>query len=248
MFFKSFYTRIIFILSIMSLTLFMILAYVNTVLFKNELLESFSRVEKPRIIKIFKELDERFSNEFTPDQVKAKIDSLFFEFNIDVFDRAGNWIAGSESYMNKDVVEKSNSKKLYEQIRFASFVKIYYNPNKDSEFHAIKIHLRFVDSPIFNQVFLNFLLSGVFVILVSALVGWRLVYYLNKRLDRLKKGVSKITNGEFDIKLEDKGSDEIAFLAKNFNHMSSEINKSLNLWMYYQKTSERTFYRLLKRI
>lgn len=228
MFFKSFYTRIIFILSIMSLTLFMILAYVNTVLFKNELLESFSRVEKPRIIKIFKELDERFSNEFTPDQVKAKIDSLFFEFNIDVFDRAGNWIAGSESYMNKDVVEKSNSKKLYEQIRFASFVKIYYNPNKDSEFHAIKIHLRFVDSPIFNQVFLNFLLSGVFVILVSALVGWRLVYYLNKRLDRLKKGVSKITNGEFDIKLEDKGSDEIAFLAKNFNHMSSEINKLIH--------------------
>jgi len=71
-------------------------------------------------------------------------------------------------------------------------------------------------------------LSGIFVILVSTAVGWRLVYYLNKRLERLKKGVSKVTKGEFDIQLEDDGRDEIAFLAKNFNHMSGEIKKLIN--------------------
>ena len=68
----------------------------------------------------------------------------------------------------------------------------------------------------------------MFAILISAVVGWLLVYYLNKRLDRLKKGVSKISKGEFDIQLEDDGKDEIAFLAKNFNHMSGEIKKLIH--------------------
>lgn len=225
MLFKSFYTRIIFILSIMSLTLFVVLAFINTILFRNKFLESFGRLEQPRINRIFAELDRNFSSNSTPDLIKAKLDSLSFEYNIDVYDKKGKWVAGTPSYLNDKFVEKELSKTLYEKNRFASFVKIFYNDNKSSPFHAIKIHLKFVDSPIFHSVFFNFLLSGVFVIIVSAVVGWRLVYYLNERLDRLKKGVAKISKGEFDIELEDEGSDEIAFLARSFNHMSGEIKK-----------------------
>ncbi|GEM_PF-3414505 len=225
MVFKSFYTRIIFVLSIMSLTLFIILALINTVLFRNKFLESFGKLEQPRISQIFAELDRNFNSNSTPDLINARLDSLSIEYNIDIYDKNGRWVAGAQSHLNDKSVEKQSSKTLYEKNRFASFVKIFYNDNKTSPFHAIKIHLKFVDSPIFHSVFLNFLLSGVFVILVSAAVGWRFVYYLNRRLDRLKKGVAKISKGEFDVELEDKGRDEIAFLAKSFNHMSREIKK-----------------------
>ncbi|MBL7095501.1 HAMP domain-containing histidine kinase [candidate division KSB1 bacterium] len=227
MVFKSFYTRIIFILSTMSLVLFIILAFVNVIVFRNEFQKSFGKLEQPRIEQLFAILDNHFESNYSPEKVKSKIDSLKFEFNVDVFDRKNNWITGSHSIL-KNVVEKETSKQLVESKRFTGLSKIYFNPNVYSPFYAIKIHVRFVDSPIFNRVFLNFLLSGVFVILISALVGWRLVYYLNKRLDRLKKGVSKISKGEFDIQLEDDGRDEIAFLAKNFNHMSGEIKKLIH--------------------
>jgi signal transduction histidine kinase len=212
----------------MSLTLFVFLAFINTVLFRNKFLESFGKLEQPRIARIFAALDRNFNISSTPDLIKAKLDSLYIEYNIDIYDKNGEWIAGAKSYLNDKFVEKHFSKTLYEKNRFASFVKIFYNDNKSSPYHAIKIHLKFVDSPIFSSVFLNFLLSGVFVILVSAVVGWRFVYYLNKRLDRLKKGVAKISKGEFDIELEDEGTDEIAFLAKSFNHMSGEIKKLVN--------------------
>jgi len=211
----------------MSLILFIILAFVNVIVFRNEFQKSFGKLEQPRMEQLFVILDNHFKANFSPEQVKSKIDSLNFEFNVDVFDWKNNWITGSHSFL-KNVVENEYSKQLVESKRFTGLSKIYYNSNNKSPFHAIKIHVRFVDSPIFNRVFFNFLLSGIFVILVSTAVGWRLVYYLNKRLERLKKGVSKVTKGEFDIQLEDDGRDEIAFLAKNFNHMSGEIKKLIN--------------------
>jgi len=211
----------------MSLVLFVILAFVNVIVFRNEFQKSFGRLQHPRFEQLFVVLDRDFKSTYSPEDVKSKIDSLQFEYNVDIFDREENWITGSHSAV-KDVVENETSKQLVESKRFTGLSKIYYNPNKRSPFYAIKIHVRFVDSPIFNRVFFNFLLSGIFVILISALVGWRLVYYLNKRLDRLKKGVSKISKGEFDIQLEDDGRDEIAFLAKNFNHMSGEIKKLIH--------------------
>ena len=208
----------------MSITLFGALAFVNTILFRNEFLKLFSKLEQQRVNRLFISLDNNFDQNYNPEKVKARLDSMFFEFNIDIFDRSNKWIANSTSYL-ENVVKTDSSKELYAKSKFASFAKIYYNQNKTSPFHAVKLTVRFVDSPIFNHVFFNFLLSGVFVIFISAVVGWRLVYYLNKRLDRLKQGVSKVSRGEFDIELEDSGTDEISFLAKNFNHMSSEIKK-----------------------
>ncbi|MBN2008353.1 HAMP domain-containing histidine kinase, partial [candidate division KSB1 bacterium] len=79
-------------------------------------------------------------------------------------------------------------------------------------------------SPVIRRVFLGYLFSGFFVILVSSFVGWRLVAYLNKRLERLKSGVSKVSQGEF-VRIEVVGKDEIAFLARSFNLMSQRIKK-----------------------
>ena len=224
MIFKTFYTRTIFILSVVSVLLFAVLAFINTIFFRNEFEKSFRKLQQARVKKLFSSLDRNFDRGYIPEKVKAKLDSENFEFNIDIFDRDGKWITGSQSYLNKIIAEES-SKELNQHPLFRGIAVTFYNPNRDSPFYAAKIHLRFVNSPIFNRIFINFLISGIFVIIVSAIVGWRLVYYLNKRLAKLKSGVSKISQGEFDYKIEITGKDEIAFLARNFNDMAKQIKK-----------------------
>ena len=78
MVFKSFYTRIIFILSTMSLVLFIILAFVNVIVFRNEFQKSFGKLEQPRIEQLFAILDNHFESNYSPEKVKSKIKSLKF--------------------------------------------------------------------------------------------------------------------------------------------------------------------------
>ena len=156
MVFKSFYTRIIFILSMMSILLFCILAYINVIVFRNEFQKSFGRLEQPRINQLFLMLDESFSQNYSPDKVKLKLDSLKLEFNVNIFDRNEKWITGSQSSL-KNVVQNKYSKQMIESAQFTGLSKIFYNPNINSPFYAIKIQLSFVNSPIFNKVFFNFL-------------------------------------------------------------------------------------------
>ena len=62
MVFKSFYTRIIFILATMSVTLFIILAGINTIVFRNETRAAFAELERPRMMQLFRVLDEKVKN------------------------------------------------------------------------------------------------------------------------------------------------------------------------------------------
>lgn len=226
MIFKSFYPKIIAILATVSLVLFAILALINTVLFRDEFLRLLSRLEEPRINKLFADLDKNYPADSTPKKIKAKLDSMFFEFNVELFDKDEKWITGV--YPNfPNLVVAEHSKVLHEPFQFTGFTRIYYNPNPESFYHAVKIRLKFINTPIFNKIFFNFLMSGVIVILVSAVLGYRLVSYLIKRLDRLKTGVSKLAKGDFEVRLEDNGDDEIAFLAKSFNHMSQQLQKTI---------------------
>ena len=137
----------------MSLTLFVVLVFVNTILFRNKFLESFGKLELPRINSISSELDNNSISLSTPNKIEAKLDSLSFEYNIDIYDQNGKWIAGAQSYLNEKIVKKEFSKTLHNKNSFTRFVKIFYNENMSSPFHAIKIHLKFVDSPIFNSEF-----------------------------------------------------------------------------------------------
>jgi signal transduction histidine kinase len=63
------------------------------------------------------------------------------------------------------------------------------------------------------------------VVVVFSFVGWQMVSRLNRRLERLKAGVGQIAAGNFEVQLDDAGEDEIAFLARNFNLMSSRIKR-----------------------
>lgn len=223
MYFRSIYPKTIVILASMSLVLFAILALLNTYLFRNEFLKLWNNLEQPRILRIFEKLDHDFDENIDPQTIHTALEAMMFEFNLELFDRDEKWITGINSGLSGVVVEEL-SQNMRQEDHFATFSKIIYNPNPDSPFYAAKIKMKFKNTPVLNRVFFGFLLSGFFVIIVSSFVGWRLVSYLNKRLERLKVGVSKVSQGEF-VRIEVDGKDEIAFLARSFNLMSQRIQK-----------------------
>jgi hypothetical protein len=211
----------------MSLTLFIILAVVNTFVFRNKSMEAFAELERPRAMRLFKILDEKAADSSDPKLIQTMLDSIFVEFNVDVFDKNGKWIAGKTSDV-EGLVSSDRSKNMERTSGFTVFYQLYQNPNKNSPFRTIKIEMKLKNTPVLSSVFFFFILSGIIAIVVSAFVGWRLVYYLNKRLDRLTHGVNKVAAGDFDFKLEEEGSDEIAFLARKFNFMSHQLKKTID--------------------
>ncbi|MFQ5709058.1 MAG: ATP-binding protein [bacterium] len=224
MFSKSLYPRVISIVAGVSLILFAILALVNTLLVRNAIIDLARELEAPRIMRLFRVLDQAFQHDTPVATIKAKIDSMYFEYNVELFDKSGNWITGTYSPLQGLVVSEQ-SRQIQGKEAFTGFTHTYYNPNPHSSFHAIKIHLQMRNTPILRRVFFSFLICGLVVIAVSVVIGWRLVAYLNMRLDRLKSGVSKIANGQFDVRLEDREEDEIGFLAQTFNDMSQRIQR-----------------------
>ncbi len=227
MFFKSFYTRIIFILASMSLFLFIVLALINSIVFRNKSLDTLAELQKPRVMRLFRLLDQRFDQQYELKSVKSTVDSLFVEFNIDIYDKNKNRITGTTSDLT-NLVSTQKSEHLNQRQGFTVFSKFYYNPNQESPFHAIKIEMSLRKTPVLHSVFFYFILSGVLSIVVSTVVGYRLVFYLNQRLKRLNQGVSKVASGDFNFKIEEKGSDEIAFLARKFNYMSQQIKRLID--------------------
>lgn len=63
----------------------------------------------------------------------------------------------------------------------------------------------------------------VFVILLDI--------FIVRRLKKLSKGLNEITEGNYEVKIEDKGIDEINTMTKDFNEMAKELknNEFLNL-------------------
>ncbi|MBN1782639.1 HAMP domain-containing histidine kinase [bacterium] len=158
-----------------------------------------------------------------PQTLHDALKKIQFRFNLELFDRSGKWIAGSYSSLPNVVTDKGSRHMRLGEKR-GRFSTVITNPNTESPFYAIKIEIKFRNNPVVRRLFFGYMLSGFFVILVSSFVGWRLVAHLNKRLERLKSGVSKVSQGEF-VRIEVVGKDEIAFLARSFNLMSQRIKK-----------------------
>ncbi len=221
MHFKSFYPRVIFILSTMALALFAILLPVNAYFFRVAVDGLMGELQKERMNHLFAGLDQRFKNTYSQEEVSAFLDSVYFEYNVDVFDRTERWLGGN--FLRTRKVESATL--LRKDTRFNGFSEIYYNPNPSSSFSAVKIDLELTDLPVIKKMSSIILVSAVFSVAVSIMVGWKLVSYLNMRLERLKSGVLEVSRGNFDVQLDDHGEDEIAFLAKSFNSMSGKIKR-----------------------
>ncbi len=75
-----------------------------------------------------------------------------------------------------------------------------------------------------TRVYLDVLLTALMAVAAAVLA----VYYLTTRMVRpiadMNTTVRRYSKGEFEIRLDDSGSDEVAQLAKSFNVMANELN------------------------
>ena len=217
--FKGFYPRVTLVLIITSLALFLILSVFATYYFRTSVDIIMVELERPRMNRIFAELDRRFGKEVNPDAVHQYLETLFFEFNLNLYNRADSLITA----INTPHLTWGPENHLRRDGRLTGFSAIYYNPNPDSPFRAMKVDITLPGKPILKRMLLLLLAFSLVVIAVFSFVGWQMVSRLNRRLERLKAGVGQIAAGNFDVQLDDSGEDEIAFLARNFNLMSTRL-------------------------
>jgi two-component system, OmpR family, sensor kinase len=70
----------------------------------------------------------------------------------------------------------------------------------------------------------------VLTVLVSAIASWLLARYISAPIDGLKQGVRILAGGNLDAKVEERfcrREDEIGTLARDFNHMASELKSQI---------------------
>ncbi len=70
---------------------------------------------------------------------------------------------------------------------------------------------------------------GILVIAVSVLLAWVFSFWFTKSLRRLSAATKEITKGNYDARVQVKGSDEISHLSTDFNHMAEEVQHAYEL-------------------
>lgn len=87
---------------------------------------------------------------------------------------------------------------------------------------------------------IRWLFLGVLAIaIVSLLIGWWIARSLTHPLDELHKAVLKIAEGDFSVRIDDKGGDEISLLAADFNAMADNLSTYHRMLAAENETSRR---------
>lgn len=70
-------------------------------------------------------------------------------------------------------------------------------------------------------------LAGAGIILIAALVMWRILYRALKPVEQLKAGATELAQGHYENRLDITGKDELAELAADFNSMADAIEANI---------------------
>ncbi|MDB4838188.1 ATP-binding protein [Marinomonas sp.] len=71
-----------------------------------------------------------------------------------------------------------------------------------------------------------FLLISIFMLAIAALLTWPLAQWLCRPLCSMQQATKKLATGKFDTRIPVKGSDELADLSCNFNHLASTLENA----------------------
>ncbi len=69
--------------------------------------------------------------------------------------------------------------------------------------------------------------SALAIIAVIVVASWWLAHYILRPVSQMQAAAHGLANGNFDRRIPDKGSDELADLARTFNYMASQLNEML---------------------
>ncbi len=219
--FRSYYTKVIFILIAVFLTLFVILGVTDSLIIQNSVKKMLSVAQQPRIYAIFKKLHRLQKSPLAVKRVQSFVDSLYLEYQLDVYDSTGHWIAGNAMFMPPEPDLKSAVEKVKKQV--GGYSALFVSPIARSRFPAILISWQPQEPYILKKALVLLLVSGLVTVAVAFVVGWKLSSSLNRRLIILQRGVAEIERGNFDVHLDIKGNDEIALLGKRFNRMAQQL-------------------------
>ncbi len=99
------------------------------------------------------------------------------------------------------------------------------------DFYKILSKLKHSNSNMVNNALIPFLyfLGGLFglFILISFLIGFKMIRVITKSLDSLTKGIERVRKGDFSYRLSIKSGDQLQYLAESFNEMASGIERLL---------------------
>ncbi len=221
MIFRSFYTKVILTLTAVFLTLFMIQGILITLIFRSTVVDVLRHAEEGRFTSILDEINRIEMRTHSPRQIEKFINNIFLEGQIDVYDSTGRWALGNHLLFPPEPTLPRAIEAAKNQ--FTGFSTVYYATLPHAVFPAIRVSWQSRRKPVFWKVVLVMAVSGLFTLLVTIVVGWKLSSSLNVRLIQLERGVAQVARGNFQVNLELPGNDEIATLGKNFNRMARQI-------------------------
>ncbi len=78
-----------------------------------------------------------------------------------------------------------------------------------------------------TEVLKNLMLPvGFLMVAMAILLAWVFSFWFTMPLRRLSSATKEITKGNYDARVQVKGSDEIAHLSTDFNHMAEQVQQS----------------------
>jgi serine phosphatase RsbU (regulator of sigma subunit) len=78
-----------------------------------------------------------------------------------------------------------------------------------------------------KQVILALIVPFCTLIIVSFLIGFRMVRVITRSINQLTKGTQRIRNGDFSFRIKTRSGDQLQYLAESFNEMASGIDRLL---------------------
>ncbi len=216
---KSFYPRIILILSAVFLLLFAILGSGISLLIKYRINETVIAMQSQRVTDLFKEINKLPMED--NGEITALLNSHFPELQVDLFGTDSKWRIGNQHHFAaRDSLISADFQSGRQLVGFSA---LYENPAGQSPYRYLRLAWRSPGESILLRILSLFAIAGVVIIVVAVLLGWAMSAYLNRRLVQLQQAVSAVSAGNYDVDLAISGEDEIADLAGNFQRMSLQI-------------------------
>lgn len=96
-------------------------------------------------------------------------------------------------------------------------------PAQLSDGQTVTVQLPRPPRPVWRQPPFGFLWTLALVAIAVALATYPIIRHLTRRLETLQRSVEKWGEGDLSVRAEVRGGDEIAFLARRFNHSAERI-------------------------
>ncbi|MCP5046599.1 MAG: SpoIIE family protein phosphatase [bacterium] len=78
-----------------------------------------------------------------------------------------------------------------------------------------------------KQLILILFIPFMSLIIISFLIGFRMVRVLTRSINQLTKGTQRIRNGDFSFRIKTRSGDQMQYLAESFNEMAAGIDRLL---------------------